>query len=147
MGNQLCNIFPDCGSGGKTGRFDSGTVKEAGSILCLTNCRKSPPASEARRPCKRGNCQITGQGRNAEPSFFHNVSKSCLGGIDGLFIGKVSAVGPTNRFPWTVGLTKMPLAHLSGKLKDRMGNEGSGFLSRSWYSPRRGVIESLWALT
>jgi len=43
--------------------------------------------------CKRGNCQITGQGRNAEPSFFHNVSKSCLGGIDGLFIGKVFGGG------------------------------------------------------
>lgn len=92
MGNQLCNIFSDCGSGGKTGRFDSGTVKEAGSILCLTNYEITACLGGA-QTCKRGNCQITGQGRNAEPSFFHNVSKTCLGGIDGLFIGKVFGGG------------------------------------------------------
>ena len=69
MGNQLCNIFPDCGSGGKTGRFDSGTVKEAGSILCLTNYEITACFGGA-QTCKRGNCQITGQGRNAAAVLF-----------------------------------------------------------------------------
>ena len=92
MGHQFCYISPHCGSGGKTGRFDSGTVKEAGSILCLTNYEITACFGGA-QTCKRGNCQITGQGRNAEPSFFLNVSKSCLGGIDGLFIGKVFGGG------------------------------------------------------
>ena len=64
------------------------------------------------------------------------------------------------------GADQNALAHLSGKLKDRMGNEGSGFFVQKLVfcaiqingslfvidpveqnSPRRGVIESLWALT
>ena len=75
---------------------------------------KSPPASEARRPANEVIVRLPGRDGTLSRPFSITSASPAWVVLTASLSERFSAVGPTNRFPWTVGLTKMPLPIFPG---------------------------------